>query len=212
MKILIAEDDIISSRVLETTLVKWGHEVVVTRNGAEAWTVLQQPDAPLLAILDWMMPNMAGIEVCRKVRELELSIPAYIILLTAKTAREDVITGLNAGADDYLTKPFNREELRARLQVGVRSADLQKKLAAHVEELESALAQVKLLQGILPICSYCRKIRDDKNYWQQVESYVTEHSEAEFSHVICPDCYDTTVKTQLENLKKSRIGSAPTRD
>lgn len=152
---------------------------------------------------------MAGIEVCRKVRELELSIPIYIILLTAKSGREDIVTGLDAGADDYLTKPFNRDELRARLQVGVRSADLQKKLVAHVEELESALAQVKLLQGILPICSYCKKIRDDKNYWQQVESYVTEHSEAKFSHSICPDCYDTTVKTQLENLKKLRIVNPP---
>jgi CheY-like chemotaxis protein len=202
MKILIAEDDRVSRRMLETTLQKWGHEVVVTSDGVEAWDILRQPNAPPLAILDWMMPGFDGIDVCRRSRQIELPVPIYIIMLTAKGRKEDIVTGLDAGADDYLTKPFDREELRARLQVGVRFTELQNKLAVHVNELESALAQVNRLQGILPICSYCKMIRDDRNYWQQVESYITEHSEAKFSHGICPDCYETTVKPELDNRKK----------
>ena len=141
MKILIAEDDMVSRRVLEATLVKWGHEVTVAINGDEALTVLRSADAPSLAILDWMMPGKDGVEVCGMVRQSESATPTYIILLTAKTEKEDIVAGLEAGADDYLTKPFVRSELRARIEVGVRVVNLQKKLADHVEELNQALAE-----------------------------------------------------------------------
>lgn len=208
MKILIAEDDLVSRRVLEATLVKWGYDVVTCSDGAEAWQALQLKDAPKLAILDWMMPGMDGIEVCRKVREEENPEPTYIIILTAKDRGGDIVTGLQAGADDYVTKPFDREELRARVQVGVRIVGLQKSLADRVRELEDALKQVKQLQGFLPICSYCKKIRDDQNYWQQIESYITEHSEALFSHSICPDCYEKFVKPELEELKSLTMGKS----
>lgn len=207
MKILIAEDDMVSRRLLEATLIKWGYEVVVTCDGAEAWEVFQQVDAPMLAILDWMMPSMDGIELCRKIRHALMPTPPYLILLTAKGRREDVVTGLRAGADDYVTKPFDREELRARVQVGMRIMELQQSLADRVNALEEALARVKQLQGLLPICSYCKKIRDDQNYWQQVESYISEHSEAQFSHSICPDCYERCVKPELEQLRR-RQGQA----
>lgn len=204
MRMLIAEDDVVSRRVLETTLVKWGHEVIVTRDGDEAWAALQGEGAPGLAILDWMMPGLDGPEVCRRVRQVNSRTPVYLILLTAKGRKEDIVAGLEAGANDYLTKPFDREELRARVQVGTRVVELELRLSERVRELEEALSHVKQLQGILPICSYCKKIRDDQNYWQRVESYVGEHSEAKFSHGICPDCYEAVAQTQLERMKRAR--------
>ena len=143
------------------------------------------------------MPGMDGVEVCERARKAPATRSIYIILLTARGRPEDVVAGLQAGANDYVTKPFDQEELRARVQVGVRVAELQRQLAERVRELEGALSQVKQLGGLLPICSYCKKVRDDKNYWQQVEAYVGDHSEARFSHSICPDCYETIVKKEL---------------
>jgi DNA-binding response OmpR family regulator len=201
MRILIAEDDAVSRRRLEATLQKWGYEVLAVEDGLAAWEVLQGEMPPPLAILDWMMPGMDGIEVCRKVRERSPSRPLYIIVLTARGSREDVVAGLQAGGDDYVTKPFDREELHARVKVGLRVLQLQMNLAARVRELEEALARVKQLQGLLPICSYCKRIRADQNYWQQVEGYISEHSDAVFSHGICPDCFEKFVKPELNRLK-----------
>lgn len=141
MKVLIAEDDMVSRRVLQATLAKWDYEVITAVNGDEALAVLQSADAPSLAILDWMMPGKDGVEVCGIVRQAASAMPTYIILLTAKTEKEDIVAGLEAGADDYLTKPFVRSELRARMEVGVRVVNLQKKLADRVEELNQALAE-----------------------------------------------------------------------
>jgi len=143
MKILIAEDDPVSRRLLEATLGKWGYEVTSTSNGTDAWEVLAAPQAPKLAILDWMMPEMDGVEVCRRVRGRPDQGPLHILLLTARGRKEDVIAGLGAGADDYITKPFDQEELRARVQVGVRIVELQTTLAARVQELEEALVRLK---------------------------------------------------------------------
>lgn len=201
MKILIAEDNEVSSRILHLTLAASGHEVIKTENGAAAWAILEKEDSPSMAILDWMMPEMDGLEVCRRVRQQTSATPTYIILLTAKTDKTDVVRGLNAGANDYIFKPFNRDELNARVRVGETVIKLQQNLAARVKELESALAQVKLLQGILPICSYCKNVRDDRNYWQQLETYIGKHSEAQFSHSICPGCYEAVVKPQLDERK-----------
>ncbi|MDT7780417.1 MAG: two-component system, cell cycle response regulator [Acidobacteriota bacterium] len=141
MKVLIAEDDMVSRRVLEATLSKWGHEVLVAGDGDAALSVLQGVNAPPLAILDWMMPGMDGVEVCRRARQFSSTTPTYIILLTAKTETEDVVAGLKAGADDYLTKPFARAELRARIEVGARVIKLQRRLADRVEELHHVLAE-----------------------------------------------------------------------
>lgn len=199
MKILIAEDDMASRRVLEATLVKFEHEVVVAVDGAEAWAMLQSVGAPDLAILDWMMPGVDGVELCRRVRLLPTSTPPYLILLTAKSGKENVVTGLEAGANDYLTKPFDRDELRARVQVGAQVLELQRNLAERVTELETALSQVKQLQGLLPICSYCKKIRDEQNYWQRVDSYLTDHTDVLFSHGICPDCYEDVASQLAQN-------------
>ncbi len=197
MKVLIAEDDPVSCHLLEATLIRLGYEVQVTRDGQSAADALMAPDAPLLAILDWMMPFLDGVEVCRKARTVPRPIPSYILLLTTRDSKEDLVQGLDSGADDYLTKPFNREVLRARLQVGKRFIQLQTHLASRVAEVETALSQVQQLQGLLPICCYCKRIRDDKNYWNQVENYIQERSGAMFSHGICPECYVSVIGPQL---------------
>jgi phosphoserine phosphatase RsbU/P len=198
VRILIAEDDLVSRRVLDLTLKSWGHEVVVTCDGNEAWERLRRPDAPALAILDWMMPGIDGPTLCRKVRAELPGRPVYLILLTARGAKEDLIEGLRSGANDYVTKPFDRAELQARVQVGCGVVELQTALADRVQALEAALGQVKQLQGLLPICCYCKCVRDDQNYWQQVETYVAHHTNARFSHGICPKCFESVVKPQLE--------------
>ena len=200
VQVLIADDEAVCRRILESTLVEGGFEVMIATDGLEAWRVFQSPNPPALAILDWMMPGMDGVELCRRIRQIPTTLPPYLIVLTARSEKEDVVSGLNAGADDYITKPFSRAELRARLQVGVRIIELQGNLAARVAELEDALARVKRLQGLLPICSYCKKIRNDRNYWQQLENYIGERSEAQFSHGICPDCFEKFVRPELEKL------------
>ena len=200
MKILVAEDQAVSRHILAANLHKWGYDVTAVEDGTRAWEALQAEDAPQLVILDWLMPGMDGIEICRQLRQRPQTRPIYLILLTARRGQEDKIHGLQAGADDYITKPFNGEELRARVQVGIRVLELQGALAQRVRELEEALSSVKTLQGLLPICSYCKKIRDDRNYWQQVEGYISDHSEAQFSHGICPDCYVRFVQPELDRL------------
>jgi len=201
MKILVAEDQPVSRHILVGNLRKWGYDVTAVEDGTQAWGALREEGAPPLAILDWLMPGMDGIDVCRQIRRIPQTRPIYVILLTARRDREDKILGLQSGADDYITKPFDREELRARVQVGIRVLELQGALAQRVRELEEALSRVKTLQGLLPICSYCKKIRNDRNYWQQVEGYISDHSEAQFSHGICPECYGRFVQPQLNGMQ-----------
>jgi two-component system, cell cycle response regulator len=138
LKILIAEDETVSRRVLRTTLESWGHEVIEASDGAAAWQILQNPDAPKLAILDLTMPEMDGITVCHQVRKDQNATPVYIILLTSRNSKLDIVTGLEAGADDYVTKPFDADELHARVKVGIRMVELQRSLAQRVAELEQA--------------------------------------------------------------------------
>lgn len=180
MRILIADDDRMSTVMLGRTLEKWGFEVVVVHDGAAAWEAIVGAEPPALAVVDWMMPGLDGIELCRRIRATPLPSPVYVILLTARTSRQDLVAGLEAGADDYLTKPFDPDELRARIHVGVRTIGL--------------IANIKRLKGLLPICATCKRIRSGQGYWQQVESYITEHSDAIFSHGICPTCLDKAME------------------
>jgi sigma-B regulation protein RsbU (phosphoserine phosphatase) len=186
VRILIADDDRMSTLMLSRSLEQWGFEVVVAHDGAAAWDRLVGDQPPALAILDWMMPGIDGIELCRRIRATQLRSPVYLILLTARTSRQDLITGLEAGADDYLTKPFDPDELRARIHVGQRTLDL--------------MANIKRLTGLLPICSYCKRIRSDHDYWEQVESYIAEHTDVMFSHGICPSCL-TKAMEELDGPK-----------
>jgi phosphoserine phosphatase RsbU/P len=192
MRILIAEDDPVTARILEQLGRAWGYETMLVKEGPAALEELQKGGNPQLALLDWMMPGLDGPDVCRRVREAGGT--SYLILLTAKTDRSDIVAGLDAGADDYLVKPFDPPELRARIKAGIRIIDLQTRLAAHVAELEEALGKVRRLNGLLPICSYCKAIRDDSDYWHRVEEYVTEHADVQFSHGICPKCLVTAHK------------------
>ena len=194
---LIADDELHSRRLLQDALAPEGYEILEACDGPEALSLLQRDPAPALAILDWMMPGLDGVEVCRRVRGQPRPAPPYLILLTSRDRAEDIVAGLDAGADDYVTKPFEPGELRARARVGLRIVTLQHALSDQVDQLQAALAQVRRLQGLLPICAYCKKIRDDRNYWQQVESYIAAHSEARFSHAICPNCYEKVARPQL---------------
>ena len=176
MRILIADDDRLSTMMLSRILERQGFETVVAHDGAAAWDQIAGTAPPALAIVDWMMPGMDGLELCRRLREAPLPTPVYVILLTSRTSRQDLVAGLDAGADDYLTKPFDPDELQARIRVGQRTLAL--------------IANIKRLSGLLPICSYCKRIRSDQNYWEQVESYISEHTDVRFSHGICPTCLD----------------------
>lgn len=202
MRILIAEDDVVTATRLRGLLGSWHYDVVHVSNGTDALGVLESEEPPALAILDWVMPEMTGVEICRRVRERQIAVPTYIVLLTSKDASVDIVAGLDAGADDYLSKPFDPAELRARLRAGERIVDLQRRLLTHVQGLEEALANVRRLSGLLPICAYCKAIRDDSDYWHRVEEYVTDHSEVQFSHGICPDCLNSVVKQQLWDVNQ----------
>jgi CheY-like chemotaxis protein len=203
VRVVIAEDDRVTGEILARTLQRWNYDTTLVGDGAEAWDRLRAATDPTLAILDWMMPGMDGPDVCRRVRaELPLA-NMYMLLVTARESRGDVIAGLDAGADDYIIKPFDPDELRARVAVGGRVLALQQKLAERVAELQAALSSVKQLRGLLPICSYCKRIRGDDQYWQQVEGYIAQHSDAQFSHGICPTCY-ATVSAEIDEMSKNR--------
>jgi phosphoserine phosphatase RsbU/P len=191
MRVLIADDDPVLRHALRVQLKEWRYTSVVAEDGDSALVALQRPDPPLLAVIDWNMPGIDGVELCRHVRATPRLAAMYMILLTGNQDQKDVVAGLESGADDYITKPFSWEELRARLRIGSRIVGLQQALATRVDELQEALVNVKRLSGLLPICAYCKKIRNSEDYWMQVERYLAEHSEAEFSHGICPDCLHT---------------------
>ena len=164
MKILIAEDDPVSCRILAANLKKWGHDVVVTHNGHDAWRALHTPDAPALAILDRVMPDVDGIEICRQLRTEKTDTPVHVILLTSLNRREDLLAGLEAGADDYLTKPLDTHELRARLQAAARILELQESLRQRVRELEAAIAERKLAEEALRNLSLTDQLTGLYNY------------------------------------------------
>jgi sigma-B regulation protein RsbU (phosphoserine phosphatase) len=194
MRVLIADDDPVSRRGLFGLMQSCGYEAVMAGDGLAALSILAAPDAPRLALIDWEMPGLPGPDVCRRVRDWHSADSPYLILLTSRSSRADVIAGLDAGADDYLVKPFDPGELRARVRAGARIMELQNGLAEKVTMLETALGKVRRLTGLLPICSYCKAIRDDSDYWHRVEAYVSEHADVQFSHGICPNCLEHAMK------------------
>jgi DNA-binding response OmpR family regulator len=145
----VAEDDPVSRKLITTRLEKWGYAVVVAQDGAQAMAVMRRLDAPTLAILDWTMPEMDGLEVCRRLRAADKVI--YVILLTARASRENMIEGLRAGADDYLVKPFDAEELHARVLVGLRLIRAHETLVARVRKLEAAATEIDALKLQIPL-------------------------------------------------------------
>jgi CheY-like chemotaxis protein len=201
--ILIADDNGTNRRLLRAILDAEGYRVVEVKDGREALSLLNASATPIVALLDWEMPGLEGIEVCRQARAMRGARPMFLILLTVRDGKQDIVAGLRAGANDYITKPFERAELLARVRIAVTMVELQQSLASKARELQTALDEVKQLSGFIPICSYCKKVRDDTDYWHQVEAYVSQHTDAKFSHSVCPECYRTIVKPQLQKLGMS---------
>ena len=201
MRILIVEDDPVAQAILVHALNDLEHDVVITNNGLDAWSQIEKSDFDVV-VSDWMMPKLDGIELCRRIRALEDRPFTFIILITQKDTTEDLVEGIHAGADDFMTKPFERDELHARLYAAGRVVGLERALAKKVADLEQALDEVKTLRGLLPICMYCCAIRHTDEAWERIEAYISEHSEAEFTHSICPTCYDDRVKPMLEEFRE----------
>lgn len=187
MKILAVEDDKVARTVMRKALTRLGHEVVLASDGEEAWAALET-DSVRVIVSDWTMPRMDGLELCRRVRARTQQQYVYFILLTGNDATEEnQRAAAEAGVDDFLTKPLDVTQLWTRLRVA--------------ERILRYTTQVRQLEELLPICAYCKKIRDDQNYWQQMESYINERTGSDFSHSICPDCYQRVIVPELEKLK-----------
>jgi phosphoserine phosphatase RsbU/P len=204
LQVLVADDEAVSRTIVGAMLKKAGYPVIYATDGEHAWRTLDSADPPALALLDWEMPGLQGPDVVKRIRGKQAQTPTYVILLTSRDSSADIVEGLRAGADDYVTKPANEDELIARVSVGARVVQLQAALAERVRSLEEALANVKALQTLLPMCAYCKSIRNDQNYWEKVETYFTQHSNVSFTHSYCPNCYERFVRPELEALEDAR--------
>ncbi len=187
IKILVAEDDLFSRKLLTATLTQFGYEWEACEDGEQACEVFGSGEFRIV-ISDWLMPRMDGLSLCRKIREEYDDDYTYFILLTANVQGKDSYRqAMDAGIDDFLTKPLDRDQIWMRLRVA--------------ERILKYTHQITELESMLPICSYCKKVRDDNNYWQQVESYLTERTGTTFSHSVCPSCYEKVVMPQLNELR-----------
>lgn len=189
MKVLIVEDDPIARVYIQAALRSLELDTVVAEDG-EAALALLETEPIRLVVSDWMMPKIDGLELCRRLRAREGEYVYFILLTQMSASRENEDAAIEAGVDDFLLKPVNPRELKIRLHVARRILEY----TAHIQRLES----------FIPICSYCKKVRDDHNYWQRIESYINERTGSEFSHSVCPDCYNVEIVPQLEALKKMR--------
>ncbi len=202
-RILVADDDTLMRLTIKEALTSKGYRILEADSGEAAWEILQKDDAPELILIDWLMPDMDGIEVIRKVRARETAKHAYIIMLTARGQKSDIVEGLEAGANDYISKPFHVQELQARVTIGAETLRLRADLAGRVSELEEALAHIMRLEKLLPICSYCKKIRDKGDEWHPLEAYFADHSDINFSHGVCPECFKTVLEPQIQAIEDS---------
>jgi sigma-B regulation protein RsbU (phosphoserine phosphatase) len=194
VKILAVEDDAVSRAVLRKALRRLKHEVIEAGDGEAAWEKLQAEPVRVV-VSDWMMPIADGLDLCRRIRARPGKDYIYFILLTSRDATEEnQRAAADAGVDDFLTKPLDLAELWTRLRVA--------------ERILHYTTQVRQLEELLPICSYCKKIRDDQNYWQQMEGYINERTGSEFSHSVCPDCYTRVIIPELEQIKASAAAAA----
>lgn len=195
MKILAVEDDAVSRAVLRRALHRLNHDVIEAADGEQAWEKLQTEPVRVV-VSDWMMPRSDGLDLCRRIRAGRGKDYTYFILLTSRDATEEnQRAAADAGVDDFLTKPLDLPELWTRLRVA--------------ERILGYTTQVRQLEELLPICSYCKKIRDDRNYWQQMEGYINERTGSEFSHSVCPDCYTSAIVPQLEEINAANAPRTP---
>ena len=208
MKILVVEDSKSTQLVLQNTLTGWGHEVTCVEDGKEALSVLEQTDVSLI-IADWLMPTMDGVELVRHIRERDWDRYLYIIMLTVLGEKQNLAQAMEAGVDDYAVKPFDHDELKARIKAATRVLELERRLAERVAELEEHVRTIRQLKGLLPICSYCSKIRDEEDKWQRLDRYIHQETGADFTHTICPECHREHVVPELEQLRRSKQAEQP---
>jgi DNA-binding response OmpR family regulator len=188
MKVLAIEDDNMSMAILRRSLERLGHTVIAARDGEEAWSAWLR-EKTRVVVSDWQMPRLDGLRLCRRFRAQEGRDYVYFILLTSAGATaQNRRAAAEAGVDDFLTKPIDMSRLWMRLRVA--------------ERILKFTTQVHRLEEMMPMCSYCKKIRDDQNYWQQIESYINERTGTEISHSVCPECYQRVVVPELARLKE----------
>jgi DNA-binding response OmpR family regulator len=185
MKILAVEDDPIASAVLAASLGALGHEVMQAVDGDAAWLTLQTEPIRVV-VCDWLMPKVDGLELCRRVRSRPGDYVYFILVTNRMPSVENQDAAFAAGVDDFLSKPVDPQDLKTRLHVA--------------ERILGFTSQIRTLETFIPICSYCKKVRDDRSYWQQIESYINERTGSEFSHSVCPDCYERHVAPELSAL------------
>jgi len=173
---------------LHTLLTRHGFEVSTAATGGQAAAILRAFDPPTLALVDWLMPEMTGLELCRTIRAQPSENYIYFIVITGRDSTDDLSEAFAAGADDFIRKPLETVELLARLNVGRRILELEQRLAARVAEVQSALERVQALERLLPICMYCKRVRKDPLSWQELDVYIHLQTGTDFSHGICPDC------------------------
>ena len=190
MKILIAEDEYTTRLMVQVSLENWGYTVISAEDGNEAWEYLKKDGELDIAILDWEMPGIDGAELCKMIKEMKRDNPIYVLILTARDSQNDILLGFDAGADDYMTKPFNDNELRARVRVAERIVRIQSSLSRTVEELRQALDLVDALQGSIPICAQCGKIEGEDHTWYKVSDCTDDTYDPRFIPAVCPDCDD----------------------
>lgn len=188
MKLLIAEDEYTTRLTVQVILEQWGYRVDSVEDGDAAWKLLKNPEGPQIAILDWEMPGIDGVELCNKVKTLDRDTPVYVIMLTGRDAQNDILKGFDAGADDYMTKPFDENELRARVRVAERLVSIQEELAISNNELRAVLNHVEMLQSNLPLCTSCMCVQDYDNSWRSIQEYATGKEDPRFQYTTCPHC------------------------
>ncbi len=196
-RVLIAEDHDAARTALRSLLEWKGFSITSVANGDEALEVLASDSPPSIALLDWEMPGMTGPEICRAVRNSQKGPYIYLIIITAREGEEGIAEAMGAGADDFVRKPFGIPEVVARIRNGQRMVRLERSLAARIGELEHSLEESRQLKRLLPICCYCKSIRNDSDYWQQIESYLHEHTGTDFSHGVCPNCMEKVLRTEF---------------
>jgi sigma-B regulation protein RsbU (phosphoserine phosphatase) len=198
-RVLVAEDDEKTRTALVFLLQRHLFDVTVANDGQAAFECLIAPDPPQIALLDWEMPRLDGLHVSRAVRTLPASRYTYIIMVTARDRSVDVLTAFAAGVDDFLSKPVDAAQLLARLRCGERILGSEERCAQRIVDLEKALNEVRILKRLLPICMYCKKVRDDSDYWQDIDTYIHAQTGTDFSHGICPSCIETVLKNESPN-------------
>jgi PleD family two-component response regulator len=186
-EILVVDDITANVQVISVMLKTRGYKVVPALGGKQALQIIRD-NPPDLILLDINMPEMDGYEVCEQLKADETLKEIPVIFITGLTETADMVKGFSMGAVDYIAKPFQIEEVCARVKTHLRLRRLQVELSNSLTELQKALVDIRTLRGIIPICANCKNIRDDKGAWQEVENYVKEHSEADFSHSLCPAC------------------------